>query len=121
MSEIIEQLNTLFGADMTDGDLLPYAGTVTEKTLESEVLQPQAANNSKEQLANSSELTGAILSAILESMGVQGELSKRALSSKQIQDGPKRVLLRQLGLYEGLRARAAGEQSLVLKLAGFTF
>ena len=109
LSEIIEQLNTLFGSDMTDGDLLSYARTVNEKTLESEVLQQQAANNSKEQFANSPDLTKAILEAILDSMDAQSELSKRALNSKLIQEGLKRVLLSQLGLYEGLKGRAQGE------------
>jgi type I restriction enzyme R subunit len=109
LGEIIEQLNTLFGSDMTDGDLLSYARTVSEKTLESEVLQQQAANNSKEQFANSPDLTSAILSAILDSMDAQTELSKRAIGSKDIQERLKRVLLEQLGLYEGLRARATAE------------
>src|SRR5690606_38851307 len=47
LSEIIEQLNNLFGSDTTEGDQLSYANTVAAKTLESEVLQKQAANNSK--------------------------------------------------------------------------
>ena len=61
LSEIIEQLNTLFGSDTTEGDQLSYANAVAEKTLESEVLQKQAANNSKEQFANSPDLTSEIL------------------------------------------------------------
>lgn len=108
MSEIIDQLNTLFGSDMTDGDLLSYARAVNEKTLESEILQQQAANNTKEQFASSPDLTSEILSAILESMDAQSELSKRALNSEPIREGLKRILLTQLGLYEGLRARGRG-------------
>ncbi len=95
---------------MTDGDLLSYARTVSEKTLESEVLQQQAANNTEEQFANSPDLTSAILTAIMDSMDAQAEISTRALNSEQIREGLKRILLTQLGLYEGLKARARGEQ-----------
>lgn len=106
LSEIIEQLNTLFGGDTTGGDQLSYANTVAEKTLESETLQKQAANNSKEQFANSPDLTKEILTAIMESMDIQKELSTRALNSTEIREGLKLVLLDRLGLYEKLRVRA---------------
>ena len=76
LSEIIEQLNTLFGSDTTEGDQLSYANAVAEKTLESEVLQKQAANNSKEQFANSPDLTSEILTAVMDSMDAQTELRR---------------------------------------------
>ena len=107
LSEIIEQLNTLFGSDTTEGDQLSYANAVAEKTLESEVLQKQAANNSKEQFANSPDLTSEILSAVMDSMDAQTELSTRALNSETIRDGLKLILLDRLGLYENLRTRAS--------------
>ena len=107
LSEIIEQLNTLFGGDTTDGDQLSYANTLAEKTLESEVLQKQAANNSKEPFANSPDLTSEILAAVMESMDAQAELSTRALNSVEIRDGLKSLLLERLDLYEKLRARAS--------------
>lgn len=106
LSEIIEKLNDLFGGDTTDGDQLSYANTVAEKALESETLQKQAANNSKEQFANSPDLGSEIMEAIMESMEVQEELSKRALGSPAIQAGLQRILLEKLGLYEKLRERA---------------
>lgn len=98
----------MFGADTTDGDQLSYANTLAEKTLESEIVQKQAANNSKEQFANSPDLTKEILNAVMESMEAQSELSTRALNSEEIREGLKRVLLNQLGLYEKLKERAAG-------------
>lgn len=106
LSEIIEQLNTLFGTDTTEGDQLSYATTVAEKTLESEILQKQAANNSKEQFANSPDLTSEILTAVMDSMDAQTELSTQALNSQAIRDGLKLILLERLGLYEKLRGRA---------------
>ena len=108
LSEIIEQLNTLFGSDTTEGDQLSYTNAVAEKTLESEVLQKQAVNNSKEQFANSPDLTSEILMAVMESMDAQSELSTRAINSVEIREGLKLILLDRLGLCEKLRGRAAG-------------
>lgn len=107
LREIIEQLNTLFGTDTTEGDQLSYASTIAEKTLESKILQQQAASNSKQQFANSPDLTDEILTAIIDSADAQTELSKRALNSSDIRDGLKRLLIERLGLYEKLRLRDA--------------
>lgn len=108
MSEIIDQLNTLFGSDMTEGDQLSYLNTLVEKTLESDVLQKQAANNSKEQFANSPDLKLQFMDAIIESMDIQQELSSRAINSPQIQAGLLLLALDKLNLYEKLKTRAAG-------------
>ena len=105
LSEIIEQLNTLFGSDTTEGDQLSYAKAVAAKTLESEVLQKQAANNSKEQFANSPDLDSEILTTVMESMDAQTELGTRAINSEEIRKGLKLILLDRLGLYENLRTR----------------
>ena len=107
LSAIIEHLNQLYGTDTTDGDQLSHATTLNEKVLESKVLQQQAANNTKEQFSNSPDLSSEILSAIIEAMDVQAELSTRALNSDEIQEGLKRIMLNQLQLYERLRAKAA--------------
>ena len=107
LAEIIDQLNTLFGGDTTDGDQLSYANALVEKTLESKVLQQQAASNSKEQFANSPDLTGEILNAVMESMEAQTELSTQAINSEVIREGLKVILLNQLGLYEQLKQRAS--------------
>ncbi len=106
LSAIIEHLNQLYGTDTTDGDQLSHATTLNEKVLESKVLQQQAANNTKEQFSNSPDLSSEILSAIIEAMDVQAELSTRALNSDEIREGLKRIMLNQLNLYEKLRDRA---------------
>ncbi len=108
LREIIEQLNTLFGSDTTEGDQLSYANALATKTLESETLQKQAASNSKEQFAHSPDLSSEITNAIIESMDAQQELSTRALNSPEIQEGLKRLLIERLGLYEKLRSKATG-------------
>jgi len=107
LAEIIDQLNALFVGDTTDGDQVSYAETLVAKTLESDVLQKQAANNSKEQFASSPDLTDEILTAVMESMDAQTELSTRALSSAEIREGLKNLMLDRLDLYEKLRGRAA--------------
>ena len=57
--------------------------------------------------ANSPDLTDEILTAIMESMDVQTELSTKALNSAEIREGIKVMLLDHFGLYEQLQARAA--------------
>jgi len=108
LDAIIEQLNTLFGSDTSDGDKLSYAKTLAEKTLESAILQKQSVSNSKEQFASSPDLTNEILSAVMDSMDAQMSLSSKALGSADIREGLKQIMLNQLGLYEKLRERAAG-------------
>jgi type I restriction enzyme R subunit len=106
LSAIMEQLNTLCGCDTTDGSRLSYASTLAEKTLESEVLQKQAANESKEQFAHSPDLTSETLTAVMDSMDAQAELNTRALNSDAIREELKQVLLNQLGLHEKLMEQA---------------
>ena len=108
LSEIITKLNEIYGTDTTNGDQLSHATTLNEKILESPTLQQQAANNSKEQFANSPDLTNEIMNAIIDAMDVQTELSSRALNSGEIRESLKGLMLNQLGLYEKLKSRAAG-------------
>lgn len=107
LAQIIEQLNTLFGSETTEGDQLSFARTLASKTLESETLQKQAANNSKEQFANSPDLHSEIEAAVMDSMDAQSELSKKALNSEVILDGLKAIMLNQLGLYEELKKKVS--------------
>jgi type I restriction enzyme R subunit len=107
LAQIIEQLNTLFGSDATEGYQLSFARTLKSKTLESETLQKQAANNSKEQFANSPDLHSEIEAAVMDSMDAQSELSKKALNSEVILDGLKALMLNQLGLYEELKKKVS--------------
>jgi type I restriction enzyme R subunit len=108
LTEIISKLNEIYGTDTTDGDQLSHATTLNEKVLESTVLQKQATSNSKEQFANSPDLTSEIMNAIIDAMDVQADLSTKALNSPEMREGLKRIMLNQLGLYEKLRDRAAG-------------
>jgi type I restriction enzyme, R subunit len=57
LREIIEKVNTLFEGELSDQDKLVYVNNVLKgKLLESTTLAQQAANNTKEQFANSPDL-----------------------------------------------------------------
>ncbi len=105
LSEIIATVNDLFGADTTEGDRLVYVNNVIKgKLMESEVLRQQAANNSKEQVATSPDLTHELLNAIMDSSEAMSTLSKEALESEHVRSGLKDVLMGPAQLYEALRA-----------------
>ena len=107
MAELIEKLNELFGADTTEQDQLVYVNHVIKgKLLESETLQQQAANNTKEQFATSPDLNAELLNAIMAALDAHNAMSTKALSSKQIQAGLKDILLNHSRLYESLRSQA---------------
>ena len=81
-------------------------GALKGKLLENDTLVQQAANNSKEQFANSPDLSQAILHAIMDALEVHTSMSSQALNSPRIQEGLKDTLLGPAQLYEALRAQA---------------
>ena len=103
---IIEKVNTLFEGELTDQDKLVYVNNVLMgKLLESTTLAQQAANNTKEQFANSPDLKTEILNAIMGALDAHTLMSTQALNSVAVQGGLKDILLNHAGLWEGLRAR----------------
>ena len=107
MAELIEKLNDLFGSDTTEQDQLSYVnGTIFGKVMESATLKQQATNNSREQFANSPDLTQALKNAVMDSYDAHTSMSTRALNSPIVLRGMLDVLLNHSGLYEALRARA---------------
>ncbi|MDD5296637.1 MAG: DEAD/DEAH box helicase family protein, partial [Rhodocyclaceae bacterium] len=114
LAEIIRKVNTLFEGDLTDDDQLVYVnGVIKGKLLENETLVRQAANNSKEQFANSPDLSQAILNAIMDALDAHSTMSTQALGSERVRDGLKDVLLGPAQLYEALRARSGGMGALL--------
>ncbi|OYY74339.1 MAG: type I restriction endonuclease subunit R [Gammaproteobacteria bacterium 28-57-27] len=108
MGELIQKLNDLFEGELTDQDKLVYVNNVIKgKLLESETLQQQAANNSKEQFANSPDLTTELQNANINAYDAHTLMSTQALNSPTVQAGLLDILLNHAGLYEALRARAA--------------
>src|SRR6185312_9610993 len=83
LAEIIEKVNDLFDGELTEDDKLVYVNNVIKgKLLESDVLVQQAANNSKEQFANSPDLANGILNAIMDAFAAHSIMSKQALDSE---------------------------------------
>jgi len=103
-AESIIKLNDLFEGDLTDDDRLVYVRDVIKgKLLESPVLRTQAANNTREQFANSPDLKTELLNAIMSALEAHTVMSRQALNSELVRTGLREVLLDHVGLYEALR------------------
>lgn len=110
LEEIIQKVNGLFEGELTDDDQLVYVnGVIKGKLLENDTLIQQAANNSKEQFANSPDLSQALLNAIMDAFEAHTSMSTQALGSERIRDGLKDTLLGPAQLYEALRAKAGSQ------------
>lgn len=107
MAALIEKLNDLFGSETSEQDQLRYVnGTILGKVAESPILQQQAANNSREQFANSPDLHSELQNAIIESYDAHTVMSTKALNSPLVMRGLLDVLLNHAGLYERLRGQS---------------
>ena len=105
--EIIEKVNDLFEGELTDQDKLVYVNNVIRgKLLESATLREQAANNTKEQFANSPDLRKELMNAIMDAFDAHTAMSTQALGSEVVQRGIMEILLNNSRLYETLRADA---------------
>lgn len=107
MAELIEKLNDLFGTETSEQDKLRYVnGTILGKVAESTTLQQQAANNTKEQFANSPNLMPELQNAIIDSLDAHNAMSSKALNSPIVMHGLLDILLNHSGLYERLRGQS---------------
>ncbi|BBF66607.1 hypothetical protein AFERRID_28250 [Acidithiobacillus ferridurans] len=94
---------------ISDNDKLVYVNDVIMgKLIDCELLIEQAANNTKEQFANSPDLDRLILDAIMEAMASFTSMSTQALESARIRAELKDILLGPAGLYERLREGREG-------------
>lgn len=107
LAEIVARVNDLFQGELTDDDQVIYVNNVLKgKLMESETLARQAEHNTKEQFANSPDLSKAILDAIMDAFDAHATMSKQALDSQKVRDGIKDILLGPGQLWEGLREKA---------------
>ena len=110
LDAIIAKLNYLYEGQLTDSDKLVYVNNVLKgQLLESELLQQQAASNSKEQFANSAELQSELTNSIINALDAHPAMGSKALNNPALQLDLMEFLLNQAGLWEGLRERAAAE------------
>lgn len=106
LHEVIEKVNTLFKGELSDQDKLVYVNNVLMgKLLESPTLAEQAANNTKEQFANSPDLQSEIMNAIIGAFEAHTLMSTQALNSEAVRDGIKDILLNHAQLWEALRSK----------------
>ncbi len=114
LDEIIAKVNDLFEGDLSDQDKLVYVNNVIKgKLLESRTLRQQAANNTKEQFANSPDLKTELMNAIIGALDAHTLMSTQALNSAAVQRGIKDILLDYAHLYEALRAHGEGTPDFV--------
>jgi type I restriction enzyme, R subunit len=107
LAEIITKVNDLFEGELTENDRLVYVNNVIKgKLLESAILTQQAANNTKEQFANSPDLSNELMNAIMDALGAHNTMSKQALESERVRSGLREILLGPAQLYEALRERS---------------
>jgi len=90
LSELIEKVNDLFQGEVTEGDKLTYVKDVLKgKLLESEKLQQQASNNTKEQFSNSPDLKTEILNAVMEALDAHATGARRRWARSRFGWGSK--------------------------------
>jgi type I restriction enzyme R subunit len=107
LGEIIAKVNDLFEGELTEDDRLVYVNNVIKgKLLESQILVKQAANNTKEQFANSPDLSHELMNAIIDAFAAHTSMSKQALDSEKVRSGLRDILLGPAQLYEALRERS---------------
>lgn len=107
LGEIIEKVNDLFEGELTDQDKLVYVNNVLKgKLLEAETQRQLAANNTKEQFANSLDLKTELLNAIMGALDAHTLMSTHALNSASVRGGLKDILPNNARLYEKQREQA---------------
>jgi type I restriction enzyme, R subunit len=108
MGELIAKLNEIFGSDTSDQDQLVYARhIIMGKLLESELLQQQAANNTKEQFSNSPDLNSEFKNATIASLDAHTTMATQVLNNSDAQRAMLDLLLNQSRLWETLRGQWA--------------
>ncbi len=108
MGELIAKLNEIFGNDTSDQDQLVYSKQVIMgKLLESETLQQQAVNNTKEQFSNSPDLNSEFKNATIASLDAHTMMATQVLNNPDKQRAMLDFLLNQSQLWETLRGQWA--------------
>jgi len=92
--EIHAEVNDLFQGELTENDRLVYVNNVLKgKLLKSQILVQQAANNIKEQFANSPDLSAELKNAIIDTCKAHNAMSEQALDSEKVRNGLRDILL----------------------------
>jgi type I restriction enzyme, R subunit len=87
--------------------MLVYVNNVIKgKLMESDLLQQQAAKNSKSQFANSPDLDKELMNAITDAVSTHSTMSKQALDPVKVRQGLNAILAAACGLVGGVAGSA---------------
>lgn len=86
LTKIVDDMNSLFGGDFTDDDVLNYARTISDKVKEDTVVIEQITNNSKEQ-AMLGGFADRLNDAVIESLDAHQSMATQVLSEERIRKG----------------------------------
>ena len=92
LSQILEQLNDLFGLETTDGDKLTLLQGAMVKISENDAVMAQVRNNSNEQIMLG-DFPKAMEQAMIDSMGSYQHLSMQYLSDPEVAKGFNQLVL----------------------------
>ncbi len=92
LSEIIEKMNDIFAGDLTEDDKLNYARSIKDKVMESQAVQEQIKNNTREQVMIG-DFPSAMTEAVIDSLGVHEDMAKQILGDDKVQKRFARLLL----------------------------
>ncbi len=86
LTQVVEAMNTLFGGDFTDDDVLNYAKTISDKVKEDTVVIEQITNNTKEQ-AMLGGFADRLNDAVIDSLDIHQNMATQVLSEERIRKG----------------------------------
>jgi hypothetical protein len=83
LAEIVGVMNDLFSGNLTEGDMVGYVTTITEKLMESEALAEQARNNSEQQFAMG-DFKDIMTDAIIDSQDGHNSIAGQLLKDERV-------------------------------------
>lgn len=83
LAEIVGVMNDLFSGNLTEGDMVGYVTTITEKLMESEALAEQARNNSEQQFAMG-DFKDIMTDAIIDSQDGHNAIAGQLLKDERV-------------------------------------
>lgn len=99
---MIQKLNDLYGAGLSDEDKLPFFMSISRNLLQNELLCRQAKHSTQEQLLKSSDLNTAITEALFEAKDQFNRFAMEAIQQEDKLEDLKRVLFHYGKLYNAL-------------------
>jgi type I restriction enzyme R subunit len=105
LAEIVGVMNDLFSGNLTEGDMVGYVTTITQKLMESEALAEQARNNSEQQFAMG-DFKDIMTDAIIDSQDGHNAIAGQLLKDERVFTAMMGMLARQVYRAFGKRSAA---------------